>query len=555
MQFLTDSIQLASFQLNAGDQDGIRGMLKRVVHYRRCRPVLSEPGPDGKLVHYSASGLYEEVMCLGDGLLAAGLGEAHIAVVSGNCCRYFTLLLSVLCGTSVLVPIDAQAPLPLLENLLERSDADAVFCDPTSLPRVLEAKRHCPRLKTVITLEGKADGADLSYDALLAAGRTRTPRTFSDIRPDPDTLAVILFSSGTTGANKGVMLSRANITSDVLSVMHVLRRDEGMRCMSLIPMHHAACISFTLAAFSVGRRSFFCSDVRTGMGYMDRYRPQRILAVPLIIESFYRQINAAARKAGRRKPSRRTIRQLFGGSLQVIVSGGSGLHPELIREMAGLGISIRNIYGTTECSPVISINHDTRHDPLTVGRPVSGLEIRLDNPDGEGVGTLCVRGKKVAMGYYKDPEATRAVFGPDGFFNTGDSVRLTADGRIEHLGRKANTLVLPNGENIYPQEIEHLIISRMEDVSEAVVYTARLSLGKATREVLCAGLYVPDPARRADRARIAESLRQVNRDLPAYKRIDYIELPDTAYPRTTSLKIRRTALPKTCSGDGILLTQ
>ena len=527
-------------------------MLERLARLLPDRPVLSDPGPDGKFLTYTAAALHEEFLLLGEGLLATGLGAAHVAIVSRNCSRYVIALLSILCGEGVVVPIDAQAPLPLLETLLTRGDVDAVFCDQPSLSNVLEAQRHCPRVRTVITLEGRSEGL-LSYEDLLAAGQGRS--RFRSMEPDPDSLRMILFSSGTTGANKGVMLSHTNLLSDILSILHGEAFTLEKSRIGLVPMHHAACICFTLAGLATGRHSCFCGDLRDSMPLIRLFRPDRLMVVPMMVDAFHRQIRAAARKAGLAKPGPRTARDLFGGNLRYISSGGAALNPELIRDMNEAGIRIINIYGTTECGPTIAINLDTVHDPVSVGPPLPGIEIRLDDPDEDGVGTLCVRGKNVALGYYKDPEATRAVFGADGFFNTGDSVRIDAQGRIVHMGRKADTLVLPNGENIHPQELEHRLLTELDYVAEAIVYTARLQLGRASRKVLCAGLFVPDAVRRADRTRITADLRRINLDLPSFKRIEYVEIPDSAYPRTASLKLRRTGLPEDCSGTGIILTE
>ncbi len=538
--------------LDQGAFRSFRDVLERAAHIQPDQPFLSDPGPDGCIRTHTAAALHEEFLQLGEGLLATGLGTAHIAIVSRNCSRYAIALLSILCGDGVVVPIDAQAPLPLLETLLRQGDADAVFCDQPSLSKVLEAQRHCPRIRTVITLEGRSDGV-LSYEELLAAGKGRS--RYRSLEPDPDVLRMILFSSGTTGANKGVMLSLTNLFSDILSILKGEVFTLEKRRIALVPMHHAACICFTLSGIVTGRHNYFCGDLRDCMTLIRLFRPDRLMVVPMMVDAFYRQICAASRKAGLPKPDPQLARGLFGGNLQYISSGGAALRPELIRGMTEAGFSIINIYGTTECGPTIAINLDTAHDPVSVGPPLPGLEIRLDDTDEDGVGTLCVRGKNIALGYYKDPEATRAVFGADGFFNTGDSVRLDEQGRIVHMGRKANTLVLPNGENVNPQELEHLICTEMDYVAEAVVYTARLQRGKAVSQVLCAGLYIPDPARRADRARIGADLLRIDRELPAYKRIEYAELPDAPYPKTASHKLLRTGLPEDCSQTGILLTE
>ena len=164
-----------------------------------------------------------------------------------------------------------------------------------------------------------------------------------------------------------------------------------------------------------------------------------------------------------------------------------------------------------------------------------------------------MRGKSVARGYYKDPEASAAVFGADGFFNTGDSAWLDPKGRIMLVGRKKNTIVLPSGKNVCPEEVENVLESALEDVDEIVVYQAEMVSGTFSRPLLCAGMYISDPARRADRAALIREIGRVNDTLPAYKRIEYVELPDAPYERTATRKIKRTLLPATCSGNGIII--
>ena len=188
-----------------------------------------------------------------------------------------------------------------------------------------------------------------------------------------------------------------------------------------------------------------------------------------------------------------------------------------------------------------------------MGKACPGLEVKIANPDADGIGDLCVRGKSVFRGYYKDPEATAAVFDEEGYFNTGDSARIDAEGRIFLMGRKKNTIVLPNGKNICPEEVENVIETNLDFAEDIVVYRADLRTGNATREMLCAGLYIPDEEQRANRDAITAAMRKVNELLPDYKRIEYIELPTAAYEKTSTRKIKRAGLPTVCSGEGINL--
>ena len=229
------------------------------------------------------------------------------------------------------------------------------------------------------------------------------------------------------------------------------------------------------------------------------------------------------------------------------------LNPVTIKGMNDLGIRMENGYGITECGPLISMNADTLDEHLSVGKPCPGLQVKIANPDADGIGDLCVKGPSVFREYYKDPEATKAVFDEEGFFNTGDSARIDARGRIILMGRKKNTIVLDNGKNICPEEVENIIETHLDYADDIVVYPATFTSGSASREILCAGLFISDETRRADRGAIEKDMRTVNGLLPDYKRIEYVELPSSAYEKTSTRKIKRTALPATCSGEGINL--
>ena len=251
------------------------------------------------------------------------------------------------------------------------------------------------------------------------------------------------------------------------------------------------------------------------------------------------------------------IHEVFGGNLQLIVCGGSMLNPVVVKGLNDLGIYCENGYGITECSPLVSANRDYFNDPATVGtledcrsvgKPVPGIEAKILNPDEDGVGDLCVKGPSVSKGYYKDPKATAEVFSEDGFFNTGDSARIDSKGRIFLVGRKKNTIVLPSGKNVCPEEVENIIESNIDYASDIVVYQAETSNGN---QVLCAGLYIPDEQKRTDREGIIADFKRINAILPSYKNIDCIELAEKEYEKTSTKKIKRASIGTACSDNCI----
>ena len=558
--------------LKDGDYESIRQMLGRIREYAPDRQVLAELDGNKNIVYYTSKDLYEEVMNLGDGLLDLGLGGAHIAIISENCCRYVIADICISSGVGVVTPIDANAPAALMGTLLGKCDATAAFCSSDCLGLLKEAKEFCPALETVITMDKKVEGLPY-YGELVERGRELAPRSvYRNLTLDLDAPAKILFTSGTTGANKGVVLSNANLAANMMNCLDSIMVAGENTSMSVLPMHHATEINtHIMARIGCARLTYVNDNMRNMMANIKIFKPDVITVVPMIANAFYRNIWAGAKKAGKDEKLRKGIKLCnflrkfgvdkthelfpdvfapFGGNLNMIVCGGSMLNPVVIKGMNDLGIHIENGYGITECGPLISINGDTLSEHLSVGRPCPGLEAKLVNVDSDGIGELCIRGKSVSQGYYKDPEATAAVFDKDGFFNTGDSAKIDSKGRILLMGRKKNTIVLSNGKNICPEEVENIIETNLDYAEDIVVYQASFK----GREVLCAGLYISDEARRADRKALAADIAKVNAVLPSYKRIEYVELPASAYEKTSTRKIKRTQLPAEWSGEGLIIS-
>lgn len=576
MKLRTERQMQAKTLLKDGEYRSIRDMLQRINRIIPQKKILAGLDKDKQIYYYTASQLYEEVMCLGDGLIDLGLKGAHIAIFSENSCRYVLADITVSSGVGVVTPIDVNAPVNLVVTLLGKCDADAVLCGAGYIDRILEAQKECPRVKTLITLDRKVEGYPF-YDELVEKGRSlKEQSVYRGLVSEPDAPAKILFTSGTTGANKPVLLSNANLAANMMNCIDVIRAKGDNTSMSVLPMHHATEINtHIMARIGCGRLTYINDNMRNMMVNIKIFKPDVITIVPMIATAFYKTIWAQAKKAGKDEKLRKGIKLCnllrkfgidkthdlfkdvyapFGGNLNLIVCGGSMLNPVVIKGMNDLGIQIHNGYGITECGPLISMNADTLDEHLSVGPACPGLEVKIENPDENGVGELCVRGKSVSHGYYKDPVATAAVFSEDGFFNTGDSARIDSKGRIILVGRKKNTIVLQSGKNISPEEVENVIETHLDYADDIAVYLAALPLaGGTSRDILCAGLYIKDQEIRRDTARIRADIEAVNALLPEYKNIEYIELVDEEYEKTSTRKIRRTQLPTVCSGKGIHL--
>lgn len=561
--------------LRDGDYTSVRVMLERINQWVPSNRVLADVGPDKQLRYMTAGQLYEEVMCLGDGLIDAGLSGAHIAIISENSIRYVLADICISCGVGVVTPIDAHAPEDLMVTLLTKCDATAVFCGAAFLSTVKKVQSACPAIKTIITLDKKMDGVPF-YEELVEKGRSLADKSvYRTLDLDLDAPAKILFTSGTTGANKGVVLTNRNLAANMQNLLDVITAAGENTSMSVLPMHHATEINtHVMARIGCGRLTYINDNMRNMMVNIKLFKPDCVTIVPMIANAFYRNIMAQAAKAGKTEKLAKGIKLCnllkkfgidkthklfadvyapFGGNLNMIVCGGSMLNPVVIRGMNELGIRICNGYGITECGPLISMNANTLEEHLSVGKPCPSMEVKLENVDENGIGELCVKGPSVAKGYYKDPAATAEVFKADGFFNTGDSARIDEKGRIFLMGRKKNTIVLANGKNVCPEEVENVIETHLDYAQDIVVYPASLVQGKDSRDVLCVGLYIDDEEIRKDRKRIAADLAAVNELLPAYKQVEYVELPDHEYEKTSTRKIRRTQLPSICSGEGMYI--
>lgn len=573
MKYKTEREFHKGFLLKDGDYRSIREMLERINRMIPQKVLLAELDGSNNIVEYTASKIYNEVMDLGEGLVESGLKGAHIAIVSENCCRYVLADIAISSGVGVVVPVDVNSPDELMATLLQKSDADAVICGADLVDLMVQMQQRCPLLKTIITMDRKVEGYPY-YEEIVGKGKGLDGEYRNGVL-DLDAPAKILFTSGTTGANKGVVLTNANLAANMVNCMDSIMTAGDTVSMSVLPMHHATEINtHIMTRIGSGRLTYVNGNMRNLMKNMKIFKPHVITVVPMIANAFYRNIQAGVKKAGKEEKLQKGIKLSnmlrkigvdrthkmfadlfvpFGGNLNMIVCGGSMLNPVVIKGMNDLGVRMENGYGITECGPLISINGDTLSEHLSVGKPCPGLQVKIASPDVDGIGDLCVKGKSVFKEYYKDPEATAAVFDEEGFFNTGDSARIDSRGRIFLVGRKKNTIVLENGKNVCPEEIENVIESNMGYADEIAVYQAQLKVGNACRNVICAGIFIKDEEARGNREAIEADMRKINALLPDYKQIEYVELPSTEYAKTSSKKIVRKNLPQDCSGKGIMM--
>lgn len=523
---------------------------------------------DGETVDITYRAFREETLALGEALWELGVTGEHIAITAPNSYDWITVYLTVLQSKGVFVPIDKDLPEADFMNVLLASDTKVLFYDEKHAEILKNNEDKLGHIRYFIGIDCEGEGERyLSYRALLAHGHTLREAgsaVFEDETRDPYALKMLVYTSGTTGIAKGVMLSEHNLCSSVYYGLHCCT--PGDTGLSVLPYHH---VYEAVPGLLVGihHHCTLClnENLRTVKKNLVLYKPDYVYLVPAFVEVFYKNIWANIEKQGKTKAfkmlmalsnglrkigidKRRTlfkqVLEAFGGELRQIVCGGAPIRPELGAFFETIGIDLYNGYGITECSPLVSVNTFELNDCRTVGMPLPCCEIRLADVNEDGDGEICVRGDVVMMGYYKNPEQTAEVIDEEGWFHTGDYGRLTDKGQIMITGRKKNLIVLTNGKNIFPEEQEGYI-GQIPYIAEAVVFGLRDESGQEAAlgvEVFLnaeqvEAMGITDPA-----ASLKADIDRVLAHLPAYKHIAKIFIRDIPFVKTTSNKIRRSSL-------------
>lgn len=391
--------------------------------------------------------------------------------------------------------------------------------------------------------------------------------SYYDYEIDPDRLATIVFTSGTTGKGKGVMLSQTNIVTDMTQGMYLFNVTPKTMCV--LPPHHTygSTVNF-VGHFSQGSTIYLSSGLKYMLDEIKEQQPSHLVLVPLFVETIHKRIWSTAEKSGKagqlrllikfsnflrkigidaRRSLFKSVTGVFGGKLEMIICGGASLNQDIIDTFDSMGITILNGYGITECSPLVSCNRNKYQKKGSVGIPIIGEKVKIRNPDENGEGEICVKGPNVMLGYYKDPEATAAVFDEEGYFRTGDYGKLDEEGWLYITGRLKNMIILSNGKNVYPEEIESEV-SRVYGVSEVIVYSGE-SKAQKNKQVIVAEIFPDYDALNMRgitdvQAYFDEEIKNVNKRMVSYKAIKKVKIRDEEFKKNTSKKILRFEIDK-----------
>lgn len=501
---------------------------------------------------------------LGTALANLGMQDKHIAIIGENSYKWLTVYLTVLKSTGVFVPIDRELTVEGVINVLKHSDSEVLFYSERYEKWIPEIKQEVPNVKSFIGLNRKEKNQDiLSYDMFKEEGKKaleKGSKKYTELQDDENNLKLLVYTSGTTGAPKGVMLTEHNLISVVYYGLQVA--DINTKCLSVLPYHHTyEAVAGILVALH--KRACICinDSLKNVLKNLQFYRPDYIYLVPAFTEIFYKNIWNNAQKTGKDKMLKKiipisnalrkigidlrnvffkSIHQAFGGNLKEIVCGGAPIRPEIGKFFNDIGITLLNGYGITECSPLVSVNRLQFNDSSTVGVVLPCCEIKLENVTPDGDGEICVKGDIVMKGYYKEQERTDKVL-KDGWFNTEDYGHINKKGQLVINGRKKNLIVLDNGKNVYPEEIENYILG-IPYVQEVIVKGKKNAIGQEVAliaEIFLNEEKVEELKLENREQKLKEDIHDVCKELPIYKRISDIEIRKEEFEKTTTNKIKR----------------
>ena len=523
-----------------------------------------------EIVQHTVRQFREDVYALGTALLSLGYKGKHIGIVSENSYAWVVAYFAVTCGVGVIAPIDKELTDDLISYLFTKADCEAVFFSKMYQKTAKYHLAHDERCKTAICLnkEYPDDENILNFDRLIEKGKqliAEGDRSFIDAEIKKDDLAAIVFTSGTTGINKGVMLTHGNFAQNADGVLESIDPDQ-YSSISLLPMNHVyelSCNIFT--ALYMNCIVYINDSLKNFQQNLMLFKPDAMAIVPLVIDTIYTTIWKTAEETGRADVLKKGLKisnalmkvgidvrsklfsqiaEKFGGKFPTFSCGGAPTRVEYVTCLCDMGFRIYNGYGLTESSPTVTLNLDCRNMPDCAGKAFPKAQFKIHEPDKDGVGEIWIRGENVTRGYYNDEEATKASF-EDGWFKTGDYGRTDENGLLYIMGRKKNLIILDNGKNVYPEDVEAFFMEHIPYIHEVVVFEAEREINGREQKIIAAAFQI-DPADFPDKdsdalyEMMSKDVSDVNRLLPAYKRVQDIFVSTEEFEINSTRKVIRS---------------
>ena len=509
---------------------------------------------------------------LGTALHDMGLKGLRFAVLGENRYEWGVCYLAAINGTGIAVPLDKYLPENEVELLIERGKVDVIFYSPAFHQMMLSISKKNKNLQYYICMDYLEK--DISNSKMFMAlpdiikkGRTLLDagnKSFVDAEIDRTGMSVLLFTSGTTSMAKGVMLSHANIASNVEAITSIVKIYPGDAHLSLLPLHHTFenTVGFLFMVFS-GVVIAYCDGIKHITQNLREYDISLLVAVPAILETFHKRVTEGVKKSGKEKALNiligiseflrklgidlrrklfKSVFEQFAPKLRLAVSGAAPLDPEAVVWFGKIGFYLIQGYGLTETSPVVAANNDFVNVPGTVGYPLKSVEVAIADPDENGMGEIITRGPNVMIGYYDDPQATSEVLESDGWYHTGDLGIIDEKGFLKITGRAKSMIVLGNGKKAFPEEYE-IYLNNIPGVKDSFAWG---HIGKDSDVQVCAKIVIDKEYMEQEKVseeqiaeRIAEAVKEINKTLPKYKILRYIIFSYEDLVLTTTLKTKR----------------
>ena len=525
----------------------------------------------GQLGEITYKQLKNDIDALGTALINLGLKDKRIAVIGENRYEWEVSYLATVNGTGVIVPLDKALPNNEIESLIMRSEVEAIIYTNkyNEIMNELKEKKNT-NLKYFISMDLKeSNNGIISFEKLIKKGKEQLEAgdtKFIDANINPDIMEIMLFTSGTTSKSKAVMLSHKNIVSNLMDISSVLKVTEEDRFLSFLPLHHTfECTTGFLLPLSVGASIVFCEGIRHISENIKEYDITFMVSVPALYEGMYKKIMKSIEEKGKTKTVNvgvkisntllkfgidirsklfKEIKDALGEKLRLLVAGGAALDPKTEKMFNSLGIAMVQGYGLTESSPVIAVEDDKYKRIGSIGKALPSLDVKLIDKNEEGIGELLVKGPTIMLGYYENEEATKEAIDNEGWLHTGDLAKIDKDGFIFITGRKKFVIVLKNGKNVYPEELE-ILVNKIAGVKENFVYGKLEDDGdyKICAKIVYDKDIIEEVYGTTDEKEIKEKLWQevknINKTMPKYKYIKGITITQDELIKTTTQKVKR----------------
>lgn len=541
----------------------LKDMLLKTSLYNKNKIAFRIKDKQGYIVNKTYLEFKTDVVALATKLIDIGLKNKRIAIMGQNS---YSWAVSYLAATiiGVVVPIDKESSDDNIKQYLNVSESEAIIADNKYLKRIDNFKSNLNKKILFVDMQNTMEYNNLQFYIddgirLLSSGN----HEFDDIKINSDEMKVLLFTSGTTGKSKAVMLSHKNICSNIVSIAKIVKVDNNTSVLSILPLHHTyeCTIGFLLVIYGGGNIAYV-EGLRYITKNIEEYKPTFILCVPLLLENIYKKIIKSLKASLPKKYLKneniidnlpfylkfivkRKIKKTLGGKIKTFIVGAAAIKPEIVDGFYNLGIKVLQGYGLTETSPLVVGNNDFYYKSASCGMKIPGVEFKIDHPNENNVGEIIVKGDNVMIGYYQNEEENKKVL-IDGWFHTGDLGYVDEDGFLYITGRSKNMILTKNGENIYPEEIEN-ILNEHDIIFESLIIGC--SNGKddvqvkakifPNKEVLKEYFGNKIPSKEEISSLISEIIKKVNQKLPNFKHIKTFKIMDEDFERTTTNKVKR----------------